>query len=93
MSPTEIPDAARAARPWAQELTIGPPRGVSDDECGSVEALVEHVAGEGPFPDRIHVPLRLDDGELELLAAGEPVWLTVCAPQLVPFALSVGRTV
>lgn|GEM_PF-5756213 len=87
---TAIPEAAARARPWARPLVIGPPPGVSDDDCGTVVALVEHLDTDGPFPDRIRVPLQLEDGELDALAAGAPVWLTVYGVSLQPFSLSVG---
>lgn len=40
MTPIPIPPEAAAARPEFRVLSIGPPRGVSDDVCGTVGALV-----------------------------------------------------
>lgn len=90
MIPTDVPDTAAAGRPGeAQVVSFAPPPGVSGQDCGTLTALVEHVA-DRVFRDRIHVPLQLEAGELERLQAGELVWLTVCGRGLPAVAVNVG---
>jgi hypothetical protein len=91
--PAQIPAEALAARPGLTDIHVGPPPGVSDEECGAVDALVERAGDGGPWEYFTHVPMRLEPGELKRLAAGEPVWLTICGVGLPPFRLAVGQTV
>lgn len=92
MKPLGLTDAmvedARRLRPWSRMITIGPPRGVSDDDCGTVDALVEHLQGD-LFPDRIRIAVGLEDGDLDRLIAGEPIWLTVFSNVLQPFQVDL----
>lgn len=83
-----MPVRALQARPGAQLVSIGPPAGVSEDDCGTVEALVEDTP-DAVFPRTIRVPIQLEPGDLERLAAGEPLWLTVFLPRLVPFQVDL----
>lgn len=40
MDPISVPDRAKAARPHCAVVAMGPPRGVSDDDCGTAEMLI-----------------------------------------------------
>jgi hypothetical protein len=40
MNPIPVPDNVKAGRPDHRLVSMGPPRGVSDDDCGTAE---EHV--------------------------------------------------
>lgn len=92
MKPRELTDAmvanAQRSRPWSWKVSIGPPRGVSDEDCGTVDALVERAQGVG-FPDRIRIAIELEDGDLERIADGEPIWLTVFSDVLQPFSVDL----
>lgn len=47
MIPIPIPDAAKAGRPYCQMVNMGPPRGVSDEDCGTVEMLIAPSSAGG----------------------------------------------
>lgn len=40
MDPIAVPEAAKRERPECQVVSMGPPRGVSDDDCGTAEMLI-----------------------------------------------------
>jgi len=40
MIPIPVPDEARTARPDCRAVSMGPPPGVSDEDCGTVEMLI-----------------------------------------------------
>lgn len=93
MIPKPMSDAAKAALPYAIFVDFGPPEGVSDADCGHAGALVEQ---DGPhrdstFPSQIHIPLQLEDGELEKLQAGETIWLNIAGRVLQPFSVNIGE--
>ena len=37
MIPVPVPQRVKDARPWARITKMGPPRGVSDADCGTAE--------------------------------------------------------
>lgn len=47
MIPVPIPDEARTTRDYCQPVRMGPPPGVADEDCGTVEMLVEPIARAG----------------------------------------------
>lgn len=92
MIPAEITDQHKAAMPWARFIDFGPPAGVSDESCGHAGALVEEDILDRAFPDQIHLPMQLEEGELAALQRGEPVWVSIAGRSLAPFAVNVGPT-
>ncbi len=88
MQPIAVPPEEVNARPWAAVITFGPPPGVSDEECGTISALVEHFPGR-VLPTRIRIPMVVDDEEMLALAENRTVWLTMYANGIVPFGMEV----
>lgn len=87
MQPTAVPQVAKNVRPDARCFPVGPPPGISDDDCGTIEAQVDrdHLTGGNcwrvfwkPTPDEI-----ID------LSQGGCVELAFWAPQLVMHSLAV----
>lgn len=87
MTPIPIPPEAAAARPDLEALRIGPPPGVSDAECGTVEAL----AG---FSEDAAYPMYADywrptPEQLDALAAGGFIELIQYSPRMVMHSMTV----
>lgn len=80
-----VPDHAKAARPWARAVNIGPPPGL-EDQVAFVEALVDD---QTEFGRAFRVFAYPTPEELELIKAGRPIEFTVIAPQLVPISAQV----
>lgn len=40
MNPLSVPERAKAARPYCKVVSMGPPVGVKDEDCGTVEMLI-----------------------------------------------------
>lgn len=49
MIPTTVPQVAKEEHPQLQVINIGPPRGVSAQDCGTVEAQVGQWREVGVF--------------------------------------------
>lgn len=79
MKPSNVPDLAKQVRPDARVFPVGPPRGVSDDDCGTIEAQVEH----GEFGPLWRTYWQPSDHELAQLRDGGRVELSLYASQLV----------
>ncbi len=82
MTPISIPAAAALTRPGCTPIQMGPPPGVSDEDCGTVEMLVSPVplssgVGRPHFayfrPSPIELRQLLDGGFLELALYGNGV--------------------
>ena len=85
MIPTTIPD--ELIKPDSQRHVIAAPNGdLLDDNIRPVEALIER----DPPTDLVAIKVRLvlEDGELERLTSGKPVWLTMLGG-LAPFDIQV----
>jgi hypothetical protein len=85
MEPISIPDEAKTARPDMRVLRIGPPPGVSEDECGTVEALVGAVDGYPAYADY----WRPTTDELDVLTAGGYIELVQYAPRMVMHSMAI----
>jgi hypothetical protein len=83
MQPVPIPDR----RIWdgARLVTIGAPRGM-EDTVRPVEALIEQHPQLGRCA---HLLVRVDQLDLERLAADPHFWLTIYGGGLPPFSLTV----
>lgn len=86
MRPTPIPDD----EVWAhcERKVILPPDGdMTNEEIESAEAvrgIMNTQNGETPF----HAfRIVLEDGDLERLQKGEPIWIVQIAPFVVPFCM------
>lgn len=86
MTPIPIPPEAAATRPDCRALRIGPPPGVSDADCGTLESLV----GKSPEGYPMYAGYwRPDAEQLEALAAGGFIELIQYAPRMVMHSMTV----
>lgn len=85
LDPAPIPPEAVRARPTLNARHVGPPRGVSDDDCGTVEALVGHLNGYPAWCDY----WRPTPEQLATLNAGGFIELVQYSPRMVMHSLSV----
>lgn len=88
MRPSIIPDEEVAALDGVR-ATIMPPRNDLDSGIAPVEVLRDTIDGA----DVIRIRLLPEEGDLERLAAGEPLWLTWYSSVLVPFGLAFAEPV
>lgn len=90
MNPIPIPDAAKSARPDCRAVSMGPPRGVSDDDCGTVEMLISTVATIPGFGGRAHYAYyRPTDAEIDLLLNGGFIEVAQYGHVVQPFSATV----
>lgn len=63
---------------WAahapQHCRFGPPPGVDDDACGTVEAFI--TSSDADLGRVVRVPWQLTADEIATLAAGGTIWLS-----------------
>ena len=94
MIPIAIPAAARAARPWCKPVSMGPPPGVSDEDCGTVQMLIEPTSvalgGNGAAVGRAqYVYYRPLDAEIEDLRNGGFIEFAQYGQVVQPFSAAV----
>lgn len=85
MEPIPVPAIAEAARPWAHKRAVGPPIGLSDEDCGTVEALV----GEEQFGTVYRDYWRPTADQLQILNEGGFIELAQYTPQMMMHAMTV----
>lgn len=91
MEPIPAPDQAKVGRPDCKLIAMGPPRGVSDDDCGTAEMLISEVSTEMPgYPARRqYAYYRPSPAELEHLAAGGFIEFCQYGQVVQPFSATV----
>lgn len=86
MTPIPIPPEAAASRPTLHAVRIGPPPGVSDAECGTVEAL----AGGSPEGYPMFADYwRPTPEQLAALNAGGFIELVQYSPRMIMHSMTV----
>lgn len=85
MEPVAIPDQIVIDNPTFKALHIGPPKGMTDEECGTVEAFVGFVDGLPCIADY----WRPTPEQLEILNAGGFLELRQYSPQMIMHSLTV----
>jgi hypothetical protein len=85
MTPIPVPPEAAATRPHLKALRIGPPLGMTDRDCGTVEALAGIQDGYPLYADYWRPTLE----QLEALAAGGFIELIQYAPRMVMHSMAV----
>lgn len=85
MSPTLVPLVAREHRPDTRVLDIGPPPGVSEHECSTVNALMGRINGFAAVADY----WRPTPEQLEVLNNGGFIELVQYVPRMIMHSLSV----
>lgn len=86
MKPSPVPDCARAQYPTARVAEIGKPPGYSDDEIGSLPALIDRSDPRWPA---IRSYWRPSSEEIALLLDGGYIELEVIAHQMIPVGLNI----
>lgn len=90
MNPIPVPEAMKTLYPDLEVYQVGPPPGMTEQECGTVEAL----AGQVQFDETRLMPVYADfwkptEAELAMLNSGGLLELRLYCPQLVMHSLSV----
>lgn len=85
MTPTAVPAVVREHRPDLTTINVGPPPGVSDEDCGTVESLVGQVGGYAAYTSHWKPTVE----QLELLNAGGSIELVQYVPRMVMHSMSV----
>lgn len=85
MQPIPIPEQARVARPELYARRIGPPRGISDEDCGTVESLVGSIDGMRAFCDY----WKPSKKEIEALQKGAFIELIQYTPQMMMHSMTI----
>lgn len=85
MMPIPIPPEAAASRPTFRALRIGPPRGVSEADCSTVESLVGYQGGYPAYADY----WRPTPDQLQALQAGGFIELIQYAPRMIMHSMTV----
>lgn len=89
MNPIPVPASARAGRPECQLVNMGPPAGVSDDDCGTAQMLIGGQALPGFRGRAQYAYFRPSLAELELLNAGGFLEMCQIGNVVQPFSLAV----
>ncbi|WP_374457731.1 hypothetical protein [Nocardioides sp.] len=91
MNPVEIPIEARRARPDCRVVSMGPPPGVPDEECGTAEMLVsgEEEQMTGFVARRFYAYFRPTEAELAKLNAGGFIELAQYGHVVQPFGCAI----
>jgi hypothetical protein len=79
--------------PTARLGTLGPPAGVSDEDCATVRVIHDRVRlPSGRAQRTVAALVQLDDGELEQLAQnGGHLWLQFFGDTFPPVVMRVAR--
>lgn len=85
MDPIPVPPEAAASRPNLRALSIGPPAGVSDHDCNTVESLVGVLHGYPAYADYWR-PTR---EQLAALQAGGFIELIQYTPRMAMHSMTV----
>jgi hypothetical protein len=93
MIPIEPPAGPQAARPWCRLVQMGPPRGVSDDDCGTAPMLIQD-SGTPPIPGypqgrANYAYFKPTDAELDKLRDGGFIEFAQYGPVVQPFSALV----
>lgn len=91
MNPIPAPESAKAGRRDCSLVAMGPPRGVSDDECGTAEMLISPVLEDmtGYPARRQYAYYRPTEAELEQLRDGGFIEFCQYGMVVQPFSASV----
>ena len=90
MNPISVPPAAVAGRPECQLVNMGPPRGVSDDDCGTAQMLIQpHGHQPAGIGRGNYAYFRPTPAELEQLAAGGFIEIAQYGDVVQPFGAVV----
>ena len=90
MEPTKVPESAKRAYPNHGLIDMGPPRGVSDDVCGTAEMLLGRTPTMPGFGGRDQLAFfKPSRDELFELNAGGYLVMNQLGNVVQPFSLGV----
>lgn len=90
MNPTTVPESAKRAHPNHQLVDMGPPRGVSDTDCGTAQMLLGDVRAMPGFDGRDQLAFfKPTAADLATLNAGGYLVLNQLGHVVQPFSLGV----
>lgn len=89
MNPISIPDEAKRGRFWCKPVSMGPPPGVNDDDCGTVEMLIADHADHPGIGRGQYAYFRPTPAELEILNAGGFIEFAQYGDVVQPFGAAV----
>jgi hypothetical protein len=92
VNPIGIPEQAQAGRPECQAVSMGPPRGVSAADCGTVEMLISPFETGGLPGRRMYAYFQPTPAELEQLRAGGFIEFCQIGQSVQPFSAAVWPT-
>ena len=91
MNPIEIPAEARLSRPDCEVISMGPPAGVPDEECGTAAMLVSRRGEQmtGCPGRRFYAYYRPTETELERLNDGGFIEVLQIGNVVQPFGCAI----
>ncbi|MEO7260273.1 MAG: hypothetical protein ABI047_03285 [Jatrophihabitantaceae bacterium] len=89
MIPIPIPPEAAASRPYCVDISMGPPPGVSDEDCGTVQMLREPARPDQPVGPAHYAYFRPTASEIAALGTGGFLELALAGGTVQPFSLAV----
>lgn len=89
MNPILIPTEVADYYSDAEKIVFGPPAGVADEECGTVEILSAPYTMGGAETRVHHAYFRPNAAELEALNAGALIEVSQVGDVLQPFAANI----
>lgn len=87
----EVPENIKASRPECVLVSMGPPRGVSDEDCGTAQMLISPVEEEmaGYPARRQYAYYRPTRAEAEALLAGGVIEFCQYGHTVQPFSARI----
>lgn len=91
METIPVPESAKAGRPECVVVAMGPPRGVSDEDCGTAEMLVSPPGERLPgYPSRVNYAYyRPSAAEIEQLRNGGFIEFAQYGNVVQPFSATI----
>ena len=90
MNPTLVPESAKLAHPRHAVVNMGPPPGVSGDDCGTAEMLLGREAAMPGFGGRDQIAFfKPSAADLKVLNAGGYLVMNQLGNVVQPFSLGV----
>lgn len=90
MIPIPVPENVKAGRPSGRITQMGPPQGVSDEDCGTAEMLIEASNAIPGYPARSNYAYYKPNAyELELLKNGGVIEFCQVGNVVQPFSAAV----
>ena len=90
MNPIRVPESAKSAHPTHVLIDMGPPSGVSDDDCGTAQMLLGTKPAMPGFAGRDQLAFfKPSEADLALLNAGGYLVMNQLGTIVQPFSLGV----